>query len=110
MGTSHSSLRDGALKYVRGGLGHGCNVYHTKIQTGGRWRYKLTVTLKFAKSKPYKDTKFKVGRWRYNVQRKLKFAKSTIQRYNNSRVDVGVAKSTIQRYKKSGRWHYRLTA
>ena len=52
--------------------------------------------------------KFKGGRWRYKLTVSLKFAKSTIQRYKNSRVDVGVttltvsvkfAKSTIQRYK-----------
>ena len=43
-----------------------CTVYRTKIQNcqGGRWRYKLRTS--------------------------LNFAKSTMQRYNNSRLDIGV--------------------
>ena len=126
---------------------------------GGRWRYKLTVSLKLAKSTiqrykssrvdvgvtnlqcpgslqrpPYKDThiqrwnlavqtcsalvickayhtqmhKFKGGRWRCKLTVCLKFATSTIQRYRNARVDIGVtnlqcrlkfAKYTIQKHR-----------
>ena len=48
--------------------------------------------MKFANSVPYKDTKFMGGRdvalKTYSVLEI--FAKSTIQRYINSRVDVGV--------------------
>ena len=48
-----------------------CNVYHTRIHTfkGGRWRHELAVS--------------------------MKFATSTIQRYRNTRVDVGVTKLTV---------------
>ena len=94
-------------------------VYHTKIQKfkGGRCRYKLNVSLKsakstiqryknsrvdtlalqtycvclrFAKSIPYKDTN--IHRWTLALQTycvSLRFAKSNVQRYKNSRVDVG---------------------
>ena len=43
---------------------------------GGRWRYKLTASLKLAKSVPYKDTEFFGGRWRDKLTASLKLAKS----------------------------------
>ena len=107
---------------------------YTKIQKfkGGRWRYKLTGSLKFAKStkKRYKNSrvdvgvtnlqcpltfaksihtkihKLKGGRWRYKLTVSVKFAKSTIQRYKHSRVDVGAA---ILRWTLGWRWRYKLT-
>ena len=39
---------------------------------------------------PIKIQKFKGGRWRYKLTVSVKSAKSTIQRYTDSRVDVGV--------------------
>ena len=42
-------------------------------------------------SLPYKRyKKIKGGHWRYKLTVSLKFATSTIQRYNNSRVDISV--------------------
>ena len=43
---------------------------------GGRWRYKLTASLTPARSVPYKDTEFMGGRWRYKLTASLKSAKS----------------------------------
>ena len=46
-----------------------CKVYYAKIQTfkGGRWRYKLTPSLKSAKSAIQRYNTFKGGRWRYKL-------------------------------------------
>ena len=71
-----------------------CKCYHTKIPKfkGGRWRYKLTVSMKLAKSaiQRYKISRVDIqGRCRYKLTVSLKFAKSTMERCTNSRVDVG---------------------
>ena len=88
---------------------------------GGRWRYKLTASLKFAKSVPYKDTKFKGGRWRYKLTASLKFAKSVPYkdtkfmgarwRYKLT-ASLKCAKSVPYKDTKfmGGRWRYKLTA
>ena len=67
-----------------------CNVCHTKKQEFRkiRWRYKLTVSLKFA-SLPYEDPK-KYSRVDVGVAVSSKFKKFSIHRNKNSRVDVGV--------------------
>ena len=101
-----------------------CKVYHTKIQEfrGGRWPYKLRVSLKFAKPTvqrntngkvdagltnlhcpwnlqrlPYKDTKFKGGRWRYKLIQFPWYLLSLPCKDTMSQVST----STIQTYKQS---------
>ena len=71
------------------------------------------------------DTKIqeiKGGRWRYKLTVSLKFVRSTIQRYANSIVDVGVGVTSLRcaleicevyhtkiRKFKGGRWRYKIT-
>ena len=94
-----------------------CSVYHAQIHKfkGGRWRYKLTVSLNL-QSLPCRDTNIqgygilvfeickvyhtqiqgvKGGRWRCKLTVSVKFAKTTIQKDKNSRVDVGVTNLQI---------------
>ena len=73
---------------------------------GGRWRYRLTLSLKFARSTIQTILKtIKDGRWRYKLTVSLKFAKSTIHSYKSSTrytltVSLKKAKSTMHRYNK----------
>ena len=86
-----------------------CMLDFANFKGYGRWRYKLTVSLKFAKSPPYKDTRihgwalalqtycvpeiynvyhtkiqtFKGKCWHYKLTVSVIFAQSTMQRYNN---------------------------
>ena len=129
-----------------------CKCYHTKIPKfkGGRWRYKLTVSMQFAKSaiqrykisrvdiqgwtlslqthgvlevcKVYNGAmhKFKGGHWRYKLIVSLKLAKSIP--YKDSNIQGVIldlqTHSVIQTCKvyytkihkfKGGRWRYKLT-
>ena len=79
-----------------------CKVYHTKIKTfkRGRWRYKLIVSLKFAKPT---IQRYKIQGWMLALQ--TYSVRDICSVYHNQGVKVYHTKTVKF---KCGRWHHQL--